>query len=48
MHWIGSRQHDFLILEQVLERSVTIRCDKTKEKIKKLFGTKPYSDGCIR
>ncbi|MDH3324936.1 MAG: hypothetical protein OEL89_04825 [Candidatus Peregrinibacteria bacterium] len=48
MHWIGPRQHDLQILEDALERSVVIRCDKTKEKIRKLFGTKPYSDGCVR
>ena len=48
LHWIGPRQHGTEMLENILDNSVIITCERTKEKIKKLFGKKPYSEKCLR
>ena len=47
MHWTGARQHGGELLEGLLEKSVFITCNQTKGKIRKLFGTKPYTNYCI-
>ena len=48
LHWIGPRQDGKEILEKLINESAIIKCDKTKERIKQLFGNKPYSENCLR
>lgn len=48
MHWIGQRIHSSKFLEDLLDNALLIKCPKSKEKIKELFGKKQYSNECLR
>ncbi|EKE18653.1 MAG: hypothetical protein ACD_9C00269G0003 [uncultured bacterium] len=48
LHWVGPRQRGVETLEKLIDESATIKCIETREKIKKLFGDKPYSENCLR
>lgn len=48
MHWVGPRRHGIELLENLLERSRTITREQTKNRIRQLFGTKNYTEHCVR
>lgn len=48
LHWHGHRLHGEELLDNILKKSIFIMYDETKEEIRKLFGTKPYTANCSR
>lgn len=48
MHWAGPRRDGVELLNELMDRSITIKCHETRKNIKKLFGVKPYSEKCSR
>ncbi len=47
-HWSGPRFHSTNPLEKILNNEMLSLPQNTKDHIKSLFGTKPYSTQCIR
>jgi len=47
-HWDGPRQHGISLLHEILEKEIANISYKTKKEISSLFGTKNYSDYCVR
>lgn len=47
-HWSGPRIQDIQLLEDILNTKIDSLPPDLKERIKSLFGTKPYSTQCIR
>lgn len=48
LHWAGPRRDGIEILTGILNQAVTITVSDTREKIRRLFGTKNYSESCTR
>ncbi len=48
MHWAGPRRHGVDLLNELIEQAVTISCYQTRDRIRNLFGTKSYSEHCVR
>jgi len=48
MHWVGPRRYGVEILNDLIDQAITIPCEQTRDRIKKLFAVKQYSEHCIR
>lgn len=48
MHWAGPRRHGTDLLNELIDQAVTISCHQTRDRIRKLFEVKPYSEHCVR
>ena len=48
MHWAGPRRHGVNLLNELLDKAVTIPSGETRDRIRELFGMKGFSENCIR
>ncbi len=48
MHWAGPRKDGTQLLHSLIDNSVTISSEETRDRIKGLFGKKDYSKDCLR